>query len=283
MIILFGNTTTLVTIARVRSLQTKSNAFLASLAAADIMVGLVLIPYGLWLVPDIRDQFDQAVAMCILIISAGSSAIVVSILNMLMVALDRLIYISHPFLYQRVVTNQVTGVAVILPWAIGLSFGNCQWFIYTPKTSPPQCVANKMLPKSYYKYAATLCYFIPCLAIFIIYIKIAWIARRQGLAIKKMNAVRPFHDNFDPAKMMMTVFGVFFISWTPRFVIHAVPDDVLNTYVPELVYNLAMMLGLLNSGVNFLIYPLHNKQFQRVFKQIFCFWSKSQQWRKQYP
>ncbi|KAH9500520.1 hypothetical protein Btru_072147 [Bulinus truncatus] len=292
-LIIFGNMTTLLAIKRMPSLQTKSNAYVASLACADIMVGLVLIPYGLWLIPDIRNRFDQTVTMCNLIMSAGSSAIVVSILNLLLVALERLVYISYPFFYQRVISNKVIGASIALPWLIGLTFGNSQWFINVPKTNPPQCVANKILPTYYYKYVANLMYFIPCGAIFIVYIRIILIARKHSLAIKKMNSIHPFPDkktawgvnpkpakmndkNWKAAKMMMTVFGLFFTCWTPRFILHTIPDDYLNNRVPEIVYNSFMMLGLLNSGINFLVYPFHNMEFRKALIYLLCVWSRLQ-------
>ncbi|KAK6972781.1 trace amine-associated receptor 7b [Biomphalaria glabrata] len=289
LLIIFGNLTTLIAIKRMPSLQTKSNAYVASLACADIMVGLVLIPYGLWLIPDIRNRFDQTVTMCNLIMSAGSSAIVVSILNLLLVALERMVYINYPFFYVRVINNNVIGVSITFPWLIGLTFGNSQWFINVPKTNPPQCVANKILPTFYYKYVATLMYFIPSAAIFAIYTKIIMIARKHSTAIKKMNVVQPSSDkaawasrpmamsdeNWKAAKMMMTVFGLFFTCWTPRFILHTVPDDYLNKSVPEIVYNLFMMMGLLNSGINFLVYPLHNMEFRKALIHLLCFWSRS--------
>ncbi|CAL1548613.1 unnamed protein product, partial [Lymnaea stagnalis] len=271
-LIIFGNTMTLLAIRKMTSLQTKSNAFVASLAVGDITVGLVLIPYGLWLVPDIRGEVDQSLFLCILMVSTASSAIVVSILNLMLVALDRLIFISYPFFYQRVVTSRVIAFSIAAPWTIGLLFGNTQWFIYAPKTSPPQCVITEILPTVYYKYAAPWFYFIPCVAVFMIYIKIALIARKQRRAITKLNTTSRINErNWRTVKMMMSVFGVFFVCWTPRFILYAFSGEYLNTHVPEIIFDLSLLLGLLNSGVNFLVYPLHNKEFRRAFKQILCF------------
>ncbi|XP_059150744.1 beta-3 adrenergic receptor-like [Physella acuta] len=279
-IIIVGNATTLVAIRRIPALQTKSNAFVASLAGADLMVGLVLIPYGLWNVPNIRDRLNHIMYFCILMTSAGSSAVVISILSLLLVALDRLVFISRPFFYQRVVTNRVIAAGVALPWTLGLTFGNSQWLIYAPRTHPPQCVATKVLPTYYYKYLASLLYFLPCLAVFCIYVRIAVIARTQRLAILKLTVVRALGSparaggqklsdkSWRSVKMMMTVFGIFSSCWTPRFLLYALSDETFDERVPELAYNLCMMLGLLNSGVNFLVYPAHNREFRRGFRHL---------------
>ncbi|CAL1541755.1 unnamed protein product, partial [Lymnaea stagnalis] len=275
-LIIFGNSTTLLAMKRTRSLQTKANAFVASLAGADLMIGFLLIPYGFWLIPHNHNGVFQTISFCVLMMSSGSSAIVISILSLLLVAIDRLVFISFPFFYQRVVTNVVIGASIAFPWTVGLCFGNIQWFIYAPKTNPPRCMANKILPSVYFKYASGLFFFIPCVAIFVIYIKIAMIARKQRIAIKKFNMVQPDKTpkispkHWKATKMMMTVFGTFSICWTPRFILHTLPDDVFDTRVPVMLYNLSLILGLLNSGLNFLVYPLHNVEFRRAFRQIFC-------------
>ncbi|XP_059150745.1 D(2) dopamine receptor-like [Physella acuta] len=278
-LIIFGNMMTLLAIQKLPSLQTKSNVFVASLAAADMMVGVVLIPYGLWLVPAIRQLVDEDISICLLLMSAGSSAVVISILSLLLVALDRLVFISRPFFYQRVVTNRVIAAGVALPWTLGLTFGNSQWLIYAPTTHPPQCVVTYMLPEAYYKYAAPWMYFASCSAVLCMYAHIAMIARRQRLAIRKHNTVRPMvqvgsekitEKNWKAVKMMMTVFGVFFVCWTPRFVLYSAAGPQLDAWLPEIVYDLSLLLGLLNSGVNFLVYPAHNHEFRRAFKLILC-------------
>ncbi|KAI8783783.1 trace amine-associated receptor 7b [Biomphalaria glabrata] len=282
-LIIFGNTATLVSIKRSLSLQTKSNAFVASLAVADLTVGFGLISYGLWLAPGTRELVNKDLSVCIFLLSTAFSAIVVSILNMLLVAIDRLVFIDHPFFYMRVVTNKLIAASIIVSWMVGLSVGNSQWFIYK-HIYPPQCVATIILPEIYFKYTAPWFYFVPCFAIFGIYIKIARTAKRQREAIAKQTVAGTFHftsahqrktaksneKSWKAAKMMMTVFGVFFLSWTPRFVLYAIASDEVNNTVPGVVFDLFLLLGLLNSGVNFLVYPLHNREFRKVFRQIFC-------------
>ncbi|KAH9500527.1 hypothetical protein Btru_072158 [Bulinus truncatus] len=283
-LIIGGNTMTLVAIKRVPSLQTKSNSFVASLAAADLNIGVALIPYGLWLTPGIRELLDRSLHICILLISTASSAILVSILNMTLVALDRLVFIDQPFFYQRAVTGRLIAVLIFLSWVAGLTFGNSQWLIFAPQTFPPQCVVTEVLPEVYYKYAAPWFYFVPCVVIFAIYIKITMVAKKQRKAIAKLTVshVTPEQyagqrktaklneKNWKGVKMMMTVFGVFFVAWTPRFLLYAFSGDYLNKHLPAIVFDLALLLGLLNSGVNFLVYPLHNKEFRKVFRQICC-------------
>ncbi|CAG5136143.1 unnamed protein product [Candidula unifasciata] len=73
-------------------------------------------------------------------------------------------------------------------------------------------------------------------------------------------------DRFKSVKFFMTVFGVYFICLTPTVVCMGV-----DYYwpLPRFLYNMFNLLGLLNSGMNFIIYFALNARFRYAVLKLF--------------
>lgn len=184
-----GNILTIAAIAITPALQNRSNAFVASLATADLLVGLSVTSFALWLMPSIRNVFASTIMICVGLLSSAFTSILVSIYSMLLVAIDRWFVISYPFLYQRVVTKKVIVAAIVYPWLLGLIFGYSQFFIQSPDQDPPVCKIVSMYPRTYWHIITPVLYYVAVTGIFGFYFSIVLIARRHGKAIKRQTQV----------------------------------------------------------------------------------------------
>lgn len=66
--------------------------------------------------------------------------------------------------------------------------------------------------------------------------------------------------------LFISVFGIFVCCWSPRVI-----ATIVNHYitVSDDAYNVLTLLGLLNSGMNFFVYGLGNKDFRQAFTTMF--------------
>ena len=117
------NLVTLSTLQRTPSLRTLSNAYMASLAVSDLLVGLVLITLSLAFIPSFRARaFDRHMRLCHLMMGGCLGITIVSTLHMTLIAIDRYIYIVWPYLYLRLVTRRVVTCSISTVWALGVVF-----------------------------------------------------------------------------------------------------------------------------------------------------------------
>ncbi|GFN94949.1 octopamine receptor [Plakobranchus ocellatus] len=68
-------------------------------------------------------------------------------------------------------------------------------------------------------------------------------------------------------KMLIFVFGLFFLSWCPLLVVGYLEYTV---HVSHLALSLAGLTGVLNSGINCLVLVVMNKDFRREYQSLFC-------------
>ena len=108
-----GNSLVLYVYARHRSLRTVKNAYVASLAVADLLVGLVGIPFALATSVGLPTQFEACLVMDSLLLLLCTA----SIMSLMAVTVDRLWAIVRPFSYTVTMTpcrgRSVLRVAVL--------------------------------------------------------------------------------------------------------------------------------------------------------------------------
>jgi hypothetical protein len=110
-----GNLVVILTVCLVRKLQTASNILIVSLAVSDIFVGLIIMPLAigrfilcfliliqfifLLLVYEVTNKWILGSIMCAIWTSTDVLLCTSSILNFLVISIDRYFIINHPFKY----------------------------------------------------------------------------------------------------------------------------------------------------------------------------------------
>lgn len=192
--IVFGNLLVVIAIFTDRTLKTTQNWFIASLAVADFLLGLVIMPFslanemmGYWYFG--RVWCDLWKAIDVLLCTA-------SILSICLISLDRYWSITRAVKYSRQRTGTRAALMIFAVWF--LSAVICVppligWKNPLPVSDYPLCLLSDDI--GYVLYSTMGSFYIPCVIMVFVYFKIYLAARR--LARKNVSG--------KPAKLQMKV------------------------------------------------------------------------------
>ncbi|XP_007435444.1 adenosine receptor A2a-like [Python bivittatus] len=270
------------------NLQNVTNYFVASLAAADIAVGVLAIPFAITISTGFCAFFYGCLFIACFVLVLTQS----SIFSLLAIAIDRIIAIRIPLRYNALVTSSRAKGVIAICWFLSFIIGltpmlgwherNLEEKGQAKNGSSINCSSNMvaclfeavvtMEYMVYYNFFA--CVLVPLLLMFGIYLKIFMAARRQLKQIenKMMHGERTrsiLQREVHAAKSLAFIVGVFAICWLPLHVINCFTLFCKSCRRPSLwVMYLAIILSHANSVVNPLIYAYQIREFRCTFRKI---------------
>ncbi|KAK6169097.1 hypothetical protein SNE40_020215 [Patella caerulea] len=265
-----GNILTIVAVWRTRVLRTIPNMFVVSLAVADLMVGAFVVPIQfLSFIPTLSKEIRENKYDCLFHFMLTYSSVWLSVFFMMVIAFDRVLYIGYPFIYQTMVTVHMAKIIIFSGCVLSLGFGIFPLLAYSWDECSA-CALFGIMRVDYQLYGNFVSFGIVCFLTSICYgyiFKIARQHRRRFFRDKTSQVMSQIEHDIKLIKIYFLVFGIFFLSWSPNMLVIIV-DRFTRYPIPQCIIHLALLLGLLNSGMNFLVYSIRNEDFRKAFKKM---------------
>uniref|UniRef100_A0A673MNC1 Alpha-2B adrenergic receptor n=1 Tax=Sinocyclocheilus rhinocerous TaxID=307959 RepID=A0A673MNC1_9TELE len=177
---IFGNILVIIAVLTCRSLRGPQNLFLVSLAAADILVATLIIPFSL--ANELMGYWYFESFWCKIILALDVHFCTSSIIHLCAISLDRYLSISRPVQYATQRTPRKIKGAILVVWLISavISFPPLVSMNKTPLAKDgggPQCKLNEDI--WYILYSSIGSFFAPCLIMILVYVRIYQIAKKH--------------------------------------------------------------------------------------------------------
>ncbi|KAK6171425.1 hypothetical protein SNE40_019618 [Patella caerulea] len=268
-----GNFLTIIAVWRTPVLRTVPNMYVTSLAVADFIAGAVILLQVPIFIPSVKHIVSDIKYLCLFRHVTFFVSVSMSVVSMVAIAFDRTIYISCPLRYMQLATTKRTWMVIVCMWIFSLLIGTMP-FYYNNWKPCMNCSIFRVLKMEYQVYIQTSLFAFFCILTACCYGNILRIARRQQRQIlEQTTRSRQSHkpqlaQDLKLVKLFGLVFGVFFICYLPAII--SVAGGHLGIYVPQMVTNITVPILVLNSGMNFVVYAVKNKDFRRAFVKMTC-------------
>lgn len=249
----FGNLLLVIVVARNRHLHTVSNMFITSLAAADLLVGVVAQPmYAVFLY-----GLPSNTAYSITRKTFSYVSVPASISNLAAVTIDRYIAIVSPMQYQLRANVKSASLLLCAIWVVSLALGI------------PSGIEQSIQHIAVYYTIALMIIIVP------IYVRIYTIARKQARVIARQveHIKKDLRNKGDreniAAKTIGYVLCAFIICWLPVIITPMIFRYRENSRLVRKALKWAQTLALCSSAFNPVIYSLKTQVFRKELKKFY--------------
>ncbi|NXT64508.1 AA3R protein, partial [Chaetops frenatus] len=244
--------------------------FIASLALADIAVGLLVMPLAVVVSLGIALPAYGCLFMCCLMVVFTNA----SILSLLAIAIDRYLRVKLPTRYKIITTERRVWWALGLCWSLSLLGGLVPMFGWNKaearSSSSLRCRFIAVMRMDYMVYFGFFTWtLVPLLIMCALYAEIFHIIRTklsQGTGVRGAGAF--YGQEFKTAKSLALVLFLFAISWLPLCIINCVFYFYPESQIPPYLMYLAILLSHANSAMNPVVYAYKIKKFKTTYLLI---------------
>ncbi|XP_056100155.1 trace amine-associated receptor 13c-like [Rhinichthys klamathensis goyatoka] len=260
----FLNLLVIISISHFKQLHTPTNLLILSLAVADLIVGLIVIP--LMGIRFIESCWYFGETFCSLFLFIVFVVVSASLGNLVFISVDRYIAVSDPLRYTVRVTTDKVVCCIIINWLCSSIYSviilyNTMLYPDTHNRCYGDCSVSFKLEHVVTDLIVT--FVAPSSVIMSIYVKIFCVAKHQAKVVNYVAGAS--RSQRKAAKTLGIVVAVFFMCWIPYYIVILIEG---NESTESVEFNVTCWIVYMNSCMNPLIYALFYKWFRISAKHI---------------
>ncbi|XP_064243492.1 histamine H2 receptor [Passer domesticus] len=281
LITLCGNIIVCLAVTLDRRLRSLTNRIIVSLAVTDLLLGLLVLPFSA--LYELTKEWPFGSVLCNIYTSLDVMLCTASILNLLMISLDRYFAVTTPLRYCQVVTPSRVAVGLAVIWTVSLMVSflpiHLGWNTNgtAVQNTDPTCHKECMLAVNivYGLVDGLLTFYIPLVIMCITYYRILKIAREQAKRINHTWGSAPMPPMVKEHKATVTlavVLGAFIVCWLPYFTMFIYRGVWGDSRIKGTPMSIVLWLGYANSALNPILYGTLNKDFRVAYQHLLRCW-----------
>ncbi|XP_006825974.1 histamine H2 receptor-like [Saccoglossus kowalevskii] len=300
LITLLGNALIFYALLKYKRLRTPSNLIITSLAISDFVTGLIVMPIRA--VYHLSGQWYLGETLCNLWISVDLLCAIASMLNLVLITIDRFLAIKSPFQYKFWMSKPRVCCAIVTLWTFALVFSFTTVFAGWNTTNDLNDnfiqTENGALCILQWSTSAVMCYallsfglphFLMICILFQIYKATRLRKLRVHIAMENQTdssatAQRESNENTLGAskdsiearacKKLGIIMGVFIVCWTPYFTVQCI-KVFCQFCINPIFFKISCWLATCDAAIIPALYIRLNAGFRRVFvnflaRYFFC-------------
>ncbi|XP_032566560.1 adenosine receptor A3 [Chiroxiphia lanceolata] len=249
--------------------QNTTLCFIASLALADIAVGILVVPLAIVVSLGITLHFYTCLFMCCLMVVFTNT----SILLPLAITIDRYLRVKLPTRYKRITTERRVWWALGLCWSLSLLVALVPMFGWNKSGDSNflRCRFMSVMSTDHMVYFGFFTWILgPLLIMCALYAEIFHIIRTKlSQGTTRVRGAGAFYgQEFTMAKSLALVLFLFAISWLPLCIINCISYFYPETQIPQFWMYLGILLSHANSAMNPIVYACKIKKFKSTYLLI---------------
>ncbi|XP_060761210.1 trace amine-associated receptor 13c-like [Neoarius graeffei] len=268
-----GNLLVIISVFHFKQLHTPTNMLMLSLAVSDFLVGIFVMPPTFSWIIETCWIFGRDFCSVFWLMSCFITN--VSVHNIALIAVDRYLALSNPFLYMNHVSVRITCAVIVFDWSIVMAHNLALLYFNRNFTSSVTCPGECFLfmNETWTVIDLVFSFIFPCSVIIILYTRVFEIAKKHATAIRELNNhTRPetqkitshsMKSERKAAKVLGILVSVFLVCLLPYF-IYSLLGDIIELQAE--IFKKLSILFCLNSTINPVIYALFYPWFRRCFK-----------------
>ncbi|XP_043106834.1 trace amine-associated receptor 13c-like [Puntigrus tetrazona] len=269
----FLNLLVIISISHFKKLHTPTNLIILSLAVADMLVGLIVMPIeAIKLIETCWYFEDTFCRLFMLILGLLLSA---SLSNLVLIAVDRYVAVCHPLKYPQKVTMTRMLIFVCLCWFVSSAY-NIAIVISIPHRTDlcyGECII--MLTFEWRVTDLIFSFLFPCTLIITLHLRIFYVAQKQVKVINSLmksgkSVTEGSVKRKSESKAALTlgiIVAIHLLCWIPYYILTLTE----NAAIPPTIFYCLIWVLYVNSCLNPLIYALFYPWFRKSVKHILTF------------
>lgn len=181
---IMGNSLVILAVLVVAKLKTPSNYLIVSLAVSDWLVGLIVMPLSI--IYELTGRWTLGGKACNMWVTFDVMLCTASILNLMMISIDRYLVITRPFRYPQKRTTKLVVTYIAIAWLLSLVISVTPMVVgWHTESIGGQCIINQQI--GYQVYATLAAFYLPLTVMIALYGRIFFISSRIAKAEARNN------------------------------------------------------------------------------------------------